>query len=131
MGLRAGAHAWGPGVLLVSLAGDVDVNPAAELRKAFMDFSNQGFHTLVVDLNDVDFIHATGLGVLMGAHKRAQAHGGSVDLICRQESILMMLDQVGWLDKLRVYSSQADARTHLGSGLWPADRTYRVVPRFL
>ena len=79
-GGRASAWCTGPG--------DVDVYTSPALRKALIDLDGQGCRALLVDLNDVDFIHATGMGVLAAAVKRARVHGGSVDLICRQERFL-------------------------------------------
>lgn len=115
MGLGVREQVWGPGVMLLTLTGDVDVYPAVALRKGLVDLiDNRGFHTLFVDLNEVDFLEATGFGVLVGALKRARAHNGSVELICRQERHLAALDLTGLIEIFRVYGSQDDARAHSG-----------------
>lgn len=70
MGLQIGVDAWGPGVSMVHLAGDVDVYTSPALRNTLIDLEGRGSRVLLVDLNDVDFIQATGMGVLLGAAKR-------------------------------------------------------------
>ena len=104
---------WGPGIAVVALSGDVDVYTAPRFRDTLVTLSGQGCHLLLIDLNQVDFIHTTGLGVLLGALKRAKSSGGSVELACSQESILRLLRSGGLIEQFRIYSSQAQARRYV------------------
>lgn len=64
------ALAEGPGKLLV-LRGSLDVSTVADVRQALHAAVDAGTGDLVVDLRDVVVLDATGLGVLVGAHRRA------------------------------------------------------------
>lgn len=59
-----------PGELLV-LRGSLDVSSVADVRQALHLALDAGTGDLVVDLADVVLLDATGLGVLVGAHRRA------------------------------------------------------------
>lgn len=63
-----------PGVL-VRLAGRLDVAAAADVRLALVDAVAAGADDLVLDLTHLAALDATGLGVLVGAHRRAQRAG--------------------------------------------------------
>jgi anti-anti-sigma factor len=58
----------GGGVVLV---GRLDVRGAAAAREALHKALARGEGRLLVDLSGVDLLDATGLGVLVGAHRRA------------------------------------------------------------
>ena len=114
MGLHIGVDEWTAGVSLVHLSGDVDVDTCPALRQTLIDVDGQGCHALLVDLNDVDFIHATGMGVLLGAVKRARVQGGSVEVICQQERILELFELAKRYFDVRIYGTQDDARAYSG-----------------
>ncbi len=71
-GCAAGPTA--PGRLLV-LDGRLDVHEAADVRMLLVEAVAAGTGELVVDLSAVTALDATGLGVLVGAHRRAQRAG--------------------------------------------------------
>ena len=58
-----------------------------------------GHTRLVVDVEKVEFLDSTGLGVLVGALKKVRADGGTLDIVCTQERILKIFDITG-LDKV-------------------------------
>lgn len=58
--------------------GEIDVATAPELRQNLIDAINGGATRVVVDMAGVTFIDSTGLGVLVGAMKRATSRGGEV-----------------------------------------------------
>lgn len=68
-----------PGAL-VSLHGRLDVVAAADARLALADAVDAGTGELVLDLVGLESVDATGLGVLLGAHRRAQRAGRSLVL---------------------------------------------------
>ena len=56
-------------VTVVTVAGEVDVYTAAQLRAALDEEVAAGHVELVVDLDEVTFLDSTGLGVLVGRLK--------------------------------------------------------------
>src|SRR4051812_32632757 len=57
---------------LVVISGALESSSAADARGVLHAAVDSGDGDLVVDLRDVSHIDATGLGVLVGAHRRAQ-----------------------------------------------------------
>ena len=60
---------------LVLVSGRLDVHSVPEVRAALHAAVDRGSGTLVVSLDGVVVADATGLGVLLGAHRRAQRAG--------------------------------------------------------
>ena len=63
-----------PGGLL-TLSGRLDVRAAADVRMALVEAVNDGLGKLVLEVSGLTALDATGLGVLVGAHRRAQRAG--------------------------------------------------------
>lgn len=60
---------------VVALAGRLDVHSAADVRLALVEAVGAGKGDLLLDVAALDGVDATGLGVLVGAHRRAQRAG--------------------------------------------------------
>lgn len=65
---------------IVSLTGRLDVHAAADVRLALADAVASGEGDLVIDLASLETVDATGLGVLVGAHRRAGRAGRTLVL---------------------------------------------------
>ena len=67
------------GVMTVRLSGDLDERSARETRD-YLDknIRQYDFHTLVLDMENVDFMDSTGIGVLLGRYKRLKAAGAEL-----------------------------------------------------
>ena len=65
---------------LVQLAGRLDVRAAADVRLALADAVEAGTGDLVIDLAALEGVDATGLGVLVGAHRNAGRAGRTLVL---------------------------------------------------
>ena len=76
------------GIEVVDVEGEIDVYTAPRLRELLIDLVNKNNYQLVVNMEKVEFLDSTGLGVLVGGLKRVRAHDGSLDLVCTQERIL-------------------------------------------
>ena len=61
---------------VVSLAGELDLYNAEEVRRALLDTLGDGAELLVVDLAEVTFIDSTALGVLIEARSRLSDRSG-------------------------------------------------------
>jgi len=60
------------GSVVVSLAGELDLYNAHEVREALIECCAEGPNRLVVDLSGVKFIDSTALGVLIEARTRME-----------------------------------------------------------
>jgi anti-sigma B factor antagonist len=69
-----------PAHTLVTLSGDIDISTAGQLRERLTALAARG-RPLVIDLNPVTFIGASGLGVLAHAASRATAHGTRLHVV--------------------------------------------------
>ena len=99
------------GRTIVAVGGEIDVYTAPKLRDKITELVAAGSYHLVVDMEAVEFLDSTGLGVLVGALKRVRADGGSLDIVCTQERILKIF-QITGLDKVfGLHTSVEDARS--------------------
>ncbi|GAA1661902.1 hypothetical protein GCM10009733_069500 [Nonomuraea maheshkhaliensis] len=65
---------------LIHLSGDIDIFTTAQLRQRLLDALSRTTGTLVLDLSQVTFCGAGGLGVLLGVQARARALGVTLAL---------------------------------------------------
>jgi anti-sigma B factor antagonist len=94
---------------IVTVGGEIDVYTAPKLREQLVDLVNSGQYHLVVDMEGVEFLDSTGLGVLVGGLKRVRAHDGSLRLVCTQERILKIFRITGLTKVFPIHDSVADA----------------------
>ena len=88
---------------IFALHGSLDIATSPTLRAALLEAADHAGHLLVVDLSQLDFLDSTGLGALIGAHKRASESDGSVRLVAKEGQILRLLRITGLLDVFQVY----------------------------
>src|ERR1700755_2252990 len=81
--LKLGEHTK-DGIEVVDIEGEMDVYPAPRLRQMLIDLVNKNNYNLVVNMERVEFLDSTGLGVLGCGVKRVRAYDGSLDLGCTQ-----------------------------------------------
>ncbi|MGH3430432.1 MAG: STAS domain-containing protein [Mycobacteriales bacterium] len=93
---------------VVSVAGEIDVYTAPQLREKLIDLVDSGEHHIIVDMRDVEFLDSTGLGVLVGTLKRVNSANGSLSLVCTQERILKIFRITGLERVFTIASSVED-----------------------
>jgi anti-sigma B factor antagonist len=91
--------------MVVDVGGEIDVYTAPKLRERLVELINSGHYHLIVNLEGVDFLDSTGLGVLVGALKRVRAHEGSLLLVCTQERLLKIFRITGLAKVFPIYES--------------------------
>ncbi|MGH3189404.1 MAG: STAS domain-containing protein [Streptosporangiaceae bacterium] len=69
------------GYATVTVAGEIDIATVARLRERLFELAASG-QPLIADLDQVSFIDSAGLAALVGAARRAAAHGASLHVIC-------------------------------------------------
>jgi anti-sigma B factor antagonist len=80
---------------VIDVGGEIDIYTAPRLRELLIDLVSKDNYQLVVNMDKVEFVDSTGLGVLVGGLKRVRAHDGSLDLVCTQERILKIFRITG------------------------------------
>jgi anti-sigma B factor antagonist len=96
--------------LVFALSGSLDIATSPSVRAALSDASD-GKHDVVVDLTLLEFLDSTGLGAMIGAHRRATENGGSLRLVVKDGPILRLLNITGLIRVLAVYHTMDDALT--------------------
>ncbi len=81
--------------VVVQVVGEVDVYTAPRLKDKLLQVERDSVHHIVVDLGQVGFIDSVGLGVLIGALRRARAGGGTLVLAGPNARIRRILDITG------------------------------------
>jgi anti-sigma B factor antagonist len=95
------------GKTIVAVGGEIDVYTAPKLRDKITELVAGGAYDLVVDMQEVEFLDSTGLGVLVGGLKKVRAHNGSLQLVCNQDRLLKIFRITG-LAKVFVIHDSAD-----------------------
>ena len=94
--------------LVFVLKGSFDIATAPSVRAALTDASD-GKQDVIVDLTGLEFLDSTGLGALIGAHRRAGEKGGFLRLVVGDGPIMRLLNITGLIKVLAVYHSLDDA----------------------
>ncbi len=94
---------------VLAVRGEVDVYTAPKLREKLVELVAQGRHTIVVDLEGVDFLDSTGLGVLVGGLKRARSHDGDLVLVCTHQRIIKVFEITGLTKVFTIHDSREAA----------------------
>ncbi len=98
------------GICVMTLGGEVDVYTAPRLKEALVREIEAGCVRIIADLEGVDFIDSSGLGVLVGGLRRAKERDGTIRLVCTRENILKIFRITG-LDKVfAIFADTAEAR---------------------
>jgi anti-sigma B factor antagonist len=96
-----GAAGWA----VITVTGDLDIVAAPRLREEPLDAISNGNARLLLDLTGATFLDSTGIGVIVGAHKRLRAQGGDLRVAAASRAILEPLRITGLHRVLRPYPS--------------------------
>ena len=94
---------------VLAVKGDVDVHSAPRLREKLVELVSEGARKIVVDLDGVDFLDSTGLGVLVGGLKRVRSHDGDMGLVCTRTRILKVFELTRLTEVFKISASLDEA----------------------
>jgi len=98
---------------VVAVGGEIDVYTAPKLRDKITELVGAGVYDIVIDLEAVEFLDSTGLGVIVGGLKKVRAHDGSLRLVCTQDRLLKIFRITGLAKVFDIHQS-ADAAVAAG-----------------
>jgi anti-sigma B factor antagonist len=97
------------GRAVVEIDGELDLFSAPVLRDALLQLSGDGQHFLVAELSRLKFMDSSGLGVLVGAAKRATVGGGALCVAGASERVVKVLRVTGLLRVMPTFPTVQDA----------------------
>ena len=105
------------GKTVVSVGGEIDVYTAPKLRDKITELVGAGNYKLVadgryrivIDMEGVEFLDSTGLGVLVGGLKKVRAHDGTLELVCNQDRLLKIFRITGLAKVFPIHGSAESA----------------------
>jgi anti-sigma B factor antagonist len=109
MELTLNVHSEPPGFTVIEVGGEIDVYTAPKLRERLVGLVEAGSYQLIVDMENVEFLDSTGLGVLVGGLKRVRAFEGWIDLVCTQSRILRIFRITGLNRVFSIYDTVGEA----------------------
>lgn len=96
------------GWTVVAIRGVIDVAAAPELRQTLQEVQFGGNGRVLVDLTEVELVDSFGLGVLVGARKRAQARDGELAVVVTSERLRHVFELTGLDTTLRLVADPED-----------------------
>jgi anti-sigma B factor antagonist len=109
---------WSADGPVVRVAGELDIATAPRFREAVHRALEGRSRRLILDVEDLDFIDSTALGVIVSAVKGMAARDGAVAVLFPSRSILRVLEMTGLADRVEITTTD-------GSG-GPAPRALAV-----
>jgi anti-sigma B factor antagonist len=93
----------------IRVSGRLDAQAGPELKNLWQQYNEQGIHSLLLDLRQVEFIDSIGISALVSGLKQMRNRGGDLKLIGLQSPAraifeLMMLDKV-----FEIYETEEEA----------------------
>jgi anti-sigma B factor antagonist len=97
------------GRTIVAVGGEIDVYTAPRLRDCISDLVADGHYDMLIDMEKVEFLDSTGLGVLVGGLKKVRAREGSFELICNEDRLLKIFKITGLAKVFTIHANVEDA----------------------
>ena len=96
-------------ILVVEVAGEIDLFTAPELKAAITEGLDDGSEKVVIDLTRTTFLDSTALGVLIGTVKRLRDNDGSMTIVNSDRNIAKTLEITGLDQILKIYPTRDEA----------------------
>lgn len=102
------------GVLVVTLAGEIDHHTSAEIRERVdREFQKKRAKNIAFDCEQIVFMDSSGIGMLMGRYRNVSVCGGSVALYNVQSNVDKLLAMSGVYKLMRIYNNKKEAIENL------------------
>lgn len=96
----------------IAVEGELDLSSAPRVKWVLMDTLDEGRTRIVVDLTKASFMDSTGLGVLIGVHKRLQ-QGAELLVVCPEGPVRQVFEFSGTDGAFAMFSTLEQAIVHL------------------
>jgi anti-sigma B factor antagonist len=94
---------------IIAVAGEIDIATCGQFRAALLAAVEEGPGSVIVDMAGVSWLDSTGLGVIVGALKKARDRGGTVQVAAVPDQIAKRLLVTGLARLLGMHATVDDA----------------------
>jgi len=96
--------------LLLRLDGELDMHTASMVRQAIdIEIEKRGIRTVILNLQDVQFVDSSGLGVIIGRYKKLLPLGGNLKITNVPPHIYKIMVLSGLPKIIKFYEDEAHA----------------------
>lgn len=106
----------GKRIMMVRVEGDLDLPGSDQLLKELMQLEDRGDYQILVDLEKVEFICSSGLGVLISSLQDLRRHGGTLKLLHLQEGVMEKFKITQLIKEFEVFRSEEDVLKSFNPG---------------
>ena len=103
-----------PGVVTISLIGTIDTESSEMLDKEISVILKTDAKTLVLDMEGVDYITSTGIGVIAKAKASLERIGSSIAMINLQPQVKKVFEVLRLLPSLNIFAHIEELDEYLG-----------------
>jgi len=96
-------------VIVVAPSGEIDLATAPQLREGLEQAELQASSGLIIDLSGVGFIDSTGIGELVGCHRRCHEQGRPLAFVVPGGTITKILRVTGMDSVFELHQDEASA----------------------
>ena len=97
---------------VISIAGELDLATAPQLKWRLVDALEAGLGAIVVDLGEVTFMDSTALGVLVGV-RRGLDVGARLAIVCTHPGVLNIFQVAGLDGAFDIFATRDAALAHV------------------
>ncbi|MEC5424705.1 STAS domain-containing protein [Virgibacillus sp. C22-A2] len=90
---------------IVNLSGEIDAYTAPQLKEALLPLVKQAGHLVEVNLEDVNYMDSTGLGVFISALKSTKENKSRMVLVNLQDKVLRLFKITGLDEVIEINST--------------------------
>ena len=97
------------GIVKISVTGFLDAHTAPDFEELLKSKIQEGKVKIIVDMEELDYISSTGLGVFMGYIEEIREKGGDIKFINIPNKIYRIFSVLGFTSIYEIYDKLQDA----------------------
>jgi anti-sigma B factor antagonist len=105
-----------PQIVVLAPNGEVDLASAGKLRQGLESAESRASSGLVIDLRQVGFIDSTGIGELVGCHRRCREAGRPLAFVVPEGTIRKILKVTGMDSVFDIHADEDSAAMAVSEG---------------
>lgn len=103
-------------VPVIDLTGELDAYTSSRFRETMLELIENGTPSLIISMNEVEYIDSSGLGALVGGLKRATERSGKIAIVCNNPQIKKVFEITGLERVFPLYKAEDEAESGMITG---------------